>query len=345
MAKEIKIQPGDKILISRSDKLGDLILALPFVENMKLRYPDCSIDVLTSLYASPIIENNDKINKIIRVQNDQMIKDPLYKKDLLQKIKKENYKIVVALFPERRISRLFHQAKIPIRVGTARRFVSVFFNQHIYHTRKENKKHECEYNLDFLHLFKKGELIKVPKVYLRDKEINNARRILGENNIENEFVILHPGSGGSAECWQLHKFIKLFELLKKSGISVIMTGSEVEGKRIEEEAAKLKIDIMSIAGDTDLRTLAAVLSLAELVVANSTGPLHLAAATDTKVLGLYPSNKIMSPVRWGPLGKGHKVIMPINTECNCPPKKCQCMETIDENQVAAEIIDMIKPKS
>ncbi len=55
MSKKIEINDGDRILISRTDKLGDLVLALPFVETIKSRYPNCRVDVLASLYASPII--------------------------------------------------------------------------------------------------------------------------------------------------------------------------------------------------------------------------------------------------------------------------------------------------
>ncbi|MEA1981790.1 MAG: glycosyltransferase family 9 protein [candidate division Zixibacteria bacterium] len=338
MATKIEIKKGDKILISRSDKLGDLILALPFVETMKKRYPECDIDVLTSLYASPIIENNDHIRKIIRVQNDQLFKDNLYKRDLLQKLKKENYSIVIVLYPERYVSRLFYKADIPIRIGTARRFNSVFYNHFIYHSRKENKKHECQYNLDFLKLFKDGETVTQPNIYLRDKEIKNARRILKEVNISSDFILIHPGSGGSAESWPMVKFMKLSEHLKSRNYEVVFSGSDSESEMIKKISAQMKFDIKSIAGETDLRTLGAVLSLAKVVVANSTGPLHLAAALNTKVVGLYPSRKLMSPVRWGPIGDNHKVIMPPIKECQCPSDDCKCMEQISEESLCEEII-------
>ncbi len=86
-----------------------------------------------------------------------------------------------------------------------------------------------------------------------------------------------------------------------------------------------------------MRTLAAVLSLATVVVANSTGPLHLAAAVGTSVVGLYPGKRVMSPRRWGPLGKNHRVIQPAQAECRCPSKQCRCMETISVDQVAEQV--------
>ena len=91
MNKIIELAAGDRILISRTDKLGDLILALPFVESMKKRYPECRIDVMASLYASPILENNPSIDRIVRVQNDMLVRDALYKKDLLHRLKLSKY--------------------------------------------------------------------------------------------------------------------------------------------------------------------------------------------------------------------------------------------------------------
>lgn len=340
MAQEIDLQPGDKILISRTDRLGDLILALPFVETMKRRYPKCRIDVLASLYASPILENNPHIDKIVRVQNDQLWSDNLYKKDLLHKIRMEEYKVVVALYPERDIAQLFQRAEIPYRIGTARRFHSIYFNYHITHSRKANVKHEFEYNLDFLKFFRDGDTITVPQVYLLEKELRNARRILNDVGADETFVVVHPGSRGSAERWPLERFVELYRRISHQGLSVVLSGSEEEGKHLQEATTGLDVPVRDITGQTDLRTLAAVLSLARVVVANSTGPLHLATAVGTHVVGLYPSRKAVSPKRWGPLGEPHRVIQPNDVECSCPPKQCRCMSTISVDQVAAEVMSL-----
>ena len=339
MNQKIDIQSGDRILISRTDRLGDLILALPLVETIKLRYPECHVDVLPSLYASPILEGNPRISKIVRVQNDQLKSSKLYRKDLLHRLRMNEYKAVIALYPERQICRLFYKAGIPERIGTVGRFHSVFFNHHLFHTRKANLKHECEYNLDFLEFFRDGETVKWPTVYTAEKDLRNARRILNEAGVGEDFIVLHPGSGGSAERWPLEKFLKLYVMLKEAGLEIIISGSSDEGELIERASQKLKLEVNHIAGETDLRTLAAVLSLARAVVANSTGPLHLAVAVGTKVVGLYPGKRIMSPVRWGPLGDGHRVIQPPGSDDDqSPPDQRIKMDTIPVEKVAEETL-------
>jgi len=340
MTKPIDLNPGDRVLISRTDRLGDLILALPFVESLKSRYPECAVDVLSSLYASPILENNHRIDGIHRVLNQQLVVDKLYKKDLLQKIRESHYKVVVALYPERHVSHLFYKAAIPIRIGTAGRFHSVFYNRHLFHSRKSNRKHESAYNLDFLSFFRRGETVTMPSVYPREKELNNARRILRETGVKSRFILLHPGSGGSAERWPLERFMKLYSVLEHAGYQVVMSGSEPEGEMIEAMASEMAIPVRKITGETDLRTLAAALSMADVVVANSTGPLHLAVAVGTKVVGLYPGKAVMSPQRWGPLGRNDRVLVPTKKECDCPEGHCTCMLTITVDRAAREVTDL-----
>lgn len=333
MNQILDIQPGDRLLVSRTDRLGDLLLALPFVETLKLRYPECQIDVVASLYASPILENNSNIDRIVRVQNDQLTGSRHYRKDLEHKIKRANYKAAVLLYPERNMSRLLYRIGLPIRIGTAGRFHSIFFTHRLVHSRKANLKHEFEYNLDFLKYFREGETVSKPTVYPTDKEFAHADRILDEAGANGRFIVLHPGSGGSAERWPMQHFIDMARQMNQDGYQVVITGSEAEGKEIRAAANDNLGGTMEITGKTDLRTLAAVLSRASTVVANSTGPLHLAVAVGTRVVGLYPGKQIMSPRRWGPVGVGHDVIQPETERCQCKIGQCHCMETISVKRV------------
>lgn len=337
MPREFSIEPGSRILISRTDKLGDLVLALPFIESMKLRYPDCNIEVLASLYASPILENNPRIDRIERVQNDLLVKDSLYRKDLLRRLRVRQYSTVVALFPEKNVTRLFYAAGIPHRIGTAGRFHSVYFSHRLMHSRKSNRKHESEYNLDFLEFFRPGETVLQPQVFPTEKELANAQRRVAAAGITGKYIVVHPGSGGSAHIWPMDRFVALADIVGNAELPVLMTGSDTERALIEPIARRLGIKSAIIAGETDLRALVAILARASLVIANSTGPLHVAAAVGTKVIGIYPSKTIMSPVRWGPLGQGHLLIQPENAGCQCPSAHCRCMETITVERVAAVV--------
>ena len=150
-----------------------------------------------------------------------------------------------------------------------------------------------------------------------------------------------PGSGGSAHRWTAERFMELHKKLVEAGHTVVITGSEEEGREYEVLAKLMKAEPANIAGQTDLRTLAALLSLGDLVVATSTGPLHLAAAVGTRVIGLFPNNRVMTPVRWGPWGDENRVIQPEGPESAGTVQDADGMSTISVERVAREVEDAL----
>ncbi len=319
MSRLISLDPGDRILVSRTDRLGDLILALPVVESLAQRFPEVSIDVMASLYASPVLDYQPHIRKVWRLQSSQLRKSGAYRKDLLARIRREEYRAVLILYPQRLVAKLLYDAEIPLRLGTAGRFHSVFFNEHVYHSRKKNLKHESEYNLDFLELFADGPTVTAPRLVTTEREQRYARRVLDEAGIGDNYLILHPGSGGSSETWPVEKFIELAEHLDDT--QIVFTGSRDDAPIQELLPGSLRKRSATMIGTTDMRTLSAIIAGAETVVANSTGPLHLAAALGRRVVGLYSAKPGMAPIRWGPLGTGHEVLTPIAADGEPDPSQ------------------------
>ncbi|MCP4705045.1 MAG: glycosyltransferase family 9 protein [candidate division Zixibacteria bacterium] len=314
MSKPIHLEKGDRILICRTDRLGDLILTTPLIESLKYSCPQCEIDILASDYALPVLGVNNHMKTKIGVNIPLLHSDKNAQKELQDILIKRNYKVALMVYPDKIISKIVYKSKISIRIGTARRFQSIYFNRFLFHSRKANKKHESEYNLDFLKFFEPSKVSYTPHVYLMEDNVKTAKEILADANISGRFIVLHPGSGGSADRWPLEHFIELYYILNEKNYSVVFTGSTEENKEIEKFANKRDISLNNLAGKTDIRTLAGLLSLADIVVANSTGPLHLASAVGTRVIGLYPNRHAMSPKRWGPLGTGHQVILPPNRQ-------------------------------
>ncbi len=310
MPRRIKLFPQDRILVCRTDRIGDLILTIPLIESLKARCPENEIDVLASEYAAPVLEYNPNINEIIGIDPTRLAGDSEYFERVRKNLKTKAYQAALLVFPERIVCRLIRGAGMPYRIGTVRRLHSFSFNRFLFHSRKRGLKHESEYNLDFLKFFPGRPYITVPRVYITDKEKAEARRLLSENNVNGRVVVIHPGSGGSARDWPLGNFAELTRKISENGISVILTGSVAEKEMIECSGFMANENTINLAGQTDLRLLGAVMSLADLSIANSTGPLHLAAAVGTRVIGFYPNDKIMGPKRWEPLGEGHAVFYP-----------------------------------
>jgi heptosyltransferase-1 len=105
-----------------------------------------------------------------------------------------------------------------------------------------------------------------------------------------EKIVLLPGAGRPEKMWPVERFRELARLLGDRAVAVWGPGEEELAKSIGG----------AVAPKTSLRELASILQHSRLVIGADTGPLHLAAALGTRVIGLYgPTN----PQRNGPFGQ------------------------------------------
>lgn len=330
------------ILVTRTDRIGDVILSLPVAGAIKAAYPPAHVTFLVGKTPLPVVQMcpwvDDTIVTESRVGDDAT----------LAAIKSHAFDAVVCLYPRSQLARLLVRTKIPVRVGTARRFYSYRFNRRINISRKAGGRHERDFNLALL----QGLGINDPRVFdpvcipSHDAR-TSARIILRELGIEPEqpFAIIHPGCGGSARNWSVTQYRDLCRRLQEWGIAVVLSGSETEMELVNHIKEGIGQRIYSIAGRTGLDVLAAVLSDARVFIGPSTGPMHLAAAAGIPVVALFGPIRTTGPDRWGPLGEGHRVFTPEVETCRCPVEKCKlgdCMAMIDPNTVAHAVVAALK---
>jgi ADP-heptose:LPS heptosyltransferase len=155
-------------------------------------------------------------------------------------------------------------------------------------------RHEVEFSLSFAHRVGAvpGEA-RFP-LEIAAPERDDARRWLEARGIDAPFVVLHPGSGGSCPRWPSRHFAALARRLRGEGWPVVLSVGPEDGAI----ARDFGDDRAVFSGD--LPTLGALLAAAALVVGNSTGPLHLAAALGTPTLALHVSWSSCGAARWGP---------------------------------------------
>jgi ADP-heptose:LPS heptosyltransferase len=132
--------------------------------------------------------------------------------------------------------------------------------------------------------------------------IDSIKKVITKNLNDRRYIIIHPGSGGSSIDWPLKNFIHLIKLLNDWGkYEVAVTGVTAE-KVILDPLYQSDVIIFDSVGVFDLIELSVFLKKSDLFISNSTGPLHLAVAMGTKILGIYPNSSGLGPGRWGPFG-------------------------------------------
>ncbi|MFO7447039.1 MAG: glycosyltransferase family 9 protein [Ignavibacteriaceae bacterium] len=337
----------ENLLIVRTDRIGDVVLSLPLAGIVKKHLPDCRITFLLREYTKQLGESHPFIDDIIILKEEDG-KIPLWKN--VEKIKKRNFDACIVVYPTFITALIIFLSRIKIRVGTGYRWYSSLFNRKVYVHRKYGEKHELEFNVELLQEIGIEETVSKTSVSFNlkpgDKEKQEIRKIFEETGISGNkpVIIVHPGSGGSAVDLPLIKFKELIELLtSRTDAQVILTGSKNETDLCSELVISEKVK--NFAGRLNLSQLIALIDAADIFVANSTGPIHIAAALGKYTIGFYPHILACSSRRWGPYSEKSYVFSPENDCADCRREQCEhtnCMNTIKVTDIFVRIEKICK---
>jgi len=338
-----------KILIVRTDRIGDVVLSLPMAELIKLKYPDSKVSFFIREYTSPLLDGNSKIDKVVIAEEAD---DEILFKENLKTIKETEFDTCVVVNATFKISLIMFLAGIKNRIGTGYRWYSFLFNKKVFEHRKYGEKHELEYNLGLLNKIgietsNSQEEIKL-NLFVTEESSDKINSILIEKgfNPGNKLVIIHPGSGGSSIDLPIERFLELTRrLIVLRNLTVVITGSKNE----LELCKKFEINksVINLAGQLDLSLLKALIKKSDLFISNSTGPIHIAAAMGIYVIGFYPKILSCSEKRWGPYTKNRTIFIPTIDCSNCNREQCEklnCMNSIDIGKVFDETKHVLKIK-
>lgn len=329
------------VLIVRTDRIGDVVLTLPMIAVLRTHLPSSRISMLVRHYTSDLITGTAGLDEIIHYDEGGTHKGFW---NMLAELREQRFDLVVVSHPEFRIALMLFVAGIPKRIGSGYRWYSFLFNQRVFEHRKTAEKHEAEYNISLLRAIG-CNADRVPRVSLsipdaaREKALAELRDI-GISESE-KFVVLHPGSGGSARDWSPDRFGDLARLLAGEGMKVVVSGDQRERSLVETVVERSQGTARALAGRFNLKELAAFLALARAFVSNSTGPLHIAAVVGTPVVAMYPPMRECSAKRWGPLTDEKVVFTADNALCpRCKGGPCQgndCMNQITVEEVLSAV--------
>jgi heptosyltransferase-3 len=329
------------VLIVRTDRIGDVVLTLPMIPVIRAHSPSCRISMLLRPYTSELIAGTAGLDRILHYDEGESQKG-FWK--MLGELREQRFDLVVVSHPKFRIALLLFFAGIPKRIGSGYRWYSFLFNLRVFEHRKTAEKHEAEYNISLLRAV--GiDAHEVPKISLTISDAARAKaaaelRSVGISESE-RFVVLHPGSGGSARDWSPQRFGDLAKRLVDEGIKVVVSGDQKERSLVEAVVERSQDTAKALVGRFNLKELAAFLSLSKAFVSNSTGPLHIAAAVGTPVVAMYPPIRECSPKRWGPLTDKKVVFSADNALCpRCKGGPCEgndCMDQITVEDVLSAV--------
>ena len=329
----------NRIIISRVDKIGDVILTLPLAGYLKKKFPGCFIIFLGRKYTKPIIEACSNIDEFVDWEN---VKELSFFKRI-KAFKKLKADTIIHVYPNAKIARNAWFAKIPSRIGTSRRWYHwLFVNKQITLSRKKSDLHEAQLNIalisKWVNDYSTVPFSEISCLYgfSRFEKLNDELASIIHKDKFN--LILHPKSKGSAREWGLDKYAELLRELPPDRFQIIVTGTEEEAREMEQLLKVYKNRIVDLTGKLSLSEYVSVIAAADGIVACSTGPLHIAAAAGKYALGLYAPMKPIYPQRWAPIGPKASFLVK-EGECNICRRLnyCECISSITSKEVIGKL--------
>ncbi len=314
-----------KILLIRTDRIGDTLLTLPVVKPIKEKWPDCKIDFLARTYTHPILKNVKEIGQILNYDPEGAHSGIRGHLRLAAEIKQQEYDSAILFYPRFGLTFALWRAGIPRRIGTSHRWYSFLLTDRVHQSRKECLKHEAEYNLDLLEPLFQDLPSEIPQFRLAipEKTKRELQALLTANEIIGKYIVVHPGNGDSAPNLSMDQYRTLIKQISLPGIRVVLTGvnSEKEYNQLLRSEFTTN-NISDLTGKLNLEQMIALLSEACGLITTSTGPAHIASSVGTPVATFYCPAIPHTPDRWGPLENLERVITPKLTNSHCQMKQC-----------------------
>ncbi len=337
--KSIALPDRPRILVSRTDRIGDVVLSLPVFTSIREAYPNAYICVLAREYTRDLLTDRNDIDEVLTFDSDTSHIPWSASGEMIKQIKERRFDVFIGLFSNFSVAAMAFRAGIPVRIGPASKIAQMFFTHRIVQRRSKGTRHEADHNLDLLRP-------------LNIKPIRKAEIFVGDNSAphlkksaDRPLIGVHPGSGGSSRNWPEQNYIELVKKLSDADTDVVVTGSSAERELVERIVAESGSDAQIYIGENGLKELVAVLSQLDVFIAPSTGPLHLASAVGTPVVGLYCPIFVCLPQRWGPIGPNDTALVPDVPSCEkCIESGCEhwdCMEKIDVELVSESAIGKV----
>lgn len=296
------------ILVSKTDEIGDVVLALHVFDLLKQSYPQAEITAFCKPYTRDILVNNPHISRVVTSEKDFA---PHY--DLIVELRGT---VGSARFA------LLHPPVYRVDRGAVR-WRNKMQGAH---------RHETLVNTQIIEpLLKTTGEIPAPHLYLSEQQKQWAQEYSIRQNL-GSFAVLHPGARKPLKRWPPEHYAALADRFHDRGWSVVIVGMAEDLPVIEQICSLSKARIVVLI-DEPLMNFAALAARAEAFVGNDSGPMHLAAAAGAKVVGLFGPG---TPEMFSPVGS-HASYIHHKLHCNpCDQVHCVYPENPCMNRITVE---------
>jgi len=328
---------GPRILVSRTDRIGDVVLTLPLCALLAEQL-GARVLFLGKSYTRPVLEASPYVHEVFTWEVPD--RAPVPQRDLMAATRAD---AIVHVFPHKTIARAARVAGVPRRIGTSRRwFHWLTCTDFTHEGRRRSPLHEAQLNVRAAAPLLGDVTPSLEQLAPYTRLVPRAALpadVAAALDHSRTIVALHPKSRGSAREWPLDRWRALAESLDPSRFQLLVTGTREESALVRPLLDGALPHVVDFTGRFELPALLALLARVDGLVAASTGPLHLAAGLGVHALGLFSPTPPIHPGRWAPLGPRADVLVAAQSCAACRSGKgaCTCLEQIGVDAVRERV--------
>ena len=304
-------QAFKRILIVRTDRIGDVLLSTPVIKALRDAYPHAFIAMIVGPYAKEIVEGNPYLDQVIIYDKDGKHKGWQRSMKFARNLKKKRFDAAFVLHPTNRVHLVTFFAGIKKRIGFDRK-LGALLTDRIVHAKQEGEKHELQYNLDLLRYEGIEPADTALFMPIRHESEAWAKELFSLAGItaEDKVMGIHPGASCPSKLWPAARFAEVADgVITRYNYKVVIVAGPKDMECARVVAKGAHYPVVNLAGKTSVSQLASVLKRCRVFISNDSGPVHIATAVGTPVISIFGRNqKGLSPERWKPVGLNDLVI-------------------------------------
>lgn len=333
-----------RILIVRTDRLGDVVLATPLIRALRKSFPEAHLAALVRAYAEPVLRGNPHLNEILIDDGDGVHGGWRGIVRLAAKLRRHRFDGALLLLPTKRLAYALFLAGIRVRIGVGRRLYQFLTGMSFVRRQLHPLRSEADYCLDLGRKIGAQDDGLATEVFLTDEELRRADEVLAAAGVaRGDFLVgIHPGSGGSAPNWPAEYWANAARAIVAAAPNarIILTG--VASERHHADAFRDVPGRIDFIGAHDLRLSMAILARLHVFASASTGTMHLAAAAGVPTVSTFCPLPACHPDLWGAQGNHAVHLLPHERYCqgDCPgdPKRCTFVGGIEPTDLVERVV-------
>lgn len=287
---------GGRVLLSRLQHLGDVVLTLPAAYAIKTRYPNAGIDYLTRSAGADILAGERVFDRVFRVPAKEEGLGAVGR--LVGDMRRRGYAAAVDFYSNPRSALLTRLSGASLRIGGDRRVRRLLYTHPV--TVPSSVRSAIDHHLCHVRPLGVEAAATRPVLTIREMERERALQRLRDAGVDptvERVVGLHPGGKWDVKRWPVDHFADVARrLIDRHGIRVVILAGPGEEPYREALQSRLGAGASSLP-DLPLRETAAVLASLGGVVVSDGGIMHVSVAVGTPTVGLFGSSE---PDIWFP---------------------------------------------